>query len=86
LSAVGPHWRTAHCRTGERRTAEEQGFDLFVTTDKNLRYQQDLGSRRIAILVLWTTSWPDLRPHAGGVALAGLAMRPGEYHELPRPA
>ena len=65
--------------------AEQQGFELFVTTDKNLRYQQDLTSRRIAILVLWTTSWPELRPHATEVAAAGVALRPGEYRELPRP-
>lgn len=65
--------------------AEEQGFELFVTTDKNLRYQQDLAARRIAILVLWTTSWPDLRPHAAAVAAAGLAMSEGEYRELRRP-
>lgn len=65
--------------------AEEQGFELFVTTDKNLRYQQDLTTRRIAIMVLWTTSWPDLRPHAVAVAAAGLAMHPGEYRDLPRP-
>lgn len=56
-----------------------------MTTDKNLRYQQDLSTRGIAILVLWTTSWPDLRPHAAGVAVTGLAMRPGEYRELSKP-
>lgn len=31
------------------------GFDLFVTTDKNLRYQQTLAGRQVATLVLWTT-------------------------------
>ncbi len=65
--------------------AEAEGFALFVTTDKNLRYQQDLASRRIAVLVLWTTSWPDLRPHAEVVAAAGLAMGQGDYRELRRP-
>jgi hypothetical protein len=41
--------------------AETQGFDVLVTTDKNLRYQQNLASRSIAILVLGTTSWPRIR-------------------------
>ena len=41
--------------------AEEGGFQAFITTDQNLRYQQDLGSRYIAIVVLTTTSWPRIR-------------------------
>ena len=32
--------------------AEQAGFDLLLTTDKNLRYQQNLGGRKIAIVVL----------------------------------
>ena len=36
--------------------AEAAGFDVLVTTDMNLRYQQDLTSRRIAIVVLTSTS------------------------------
>ena len=38
--------------------AEAAGFDVLVTTDMNLRYQQDLASRRIAIVLLTSTSWP----------------------------
>jgi len=41
--------------------AENEGFDVFVTTDTNLKYQQNLSSRRIAIIVLSTTSWPRIR-------------------------
>ncbi len=41
--------------------AESHGYDLFVTTDKNLRYQQNLSARMIGILVLSTTSWPRIR-------------------------
>lgn len=48
--------------------AEAAGFDLLVTTDKNLRYQQDLGSRRIAIVVLNNAQWPVLRHHTQLVA------------------
>ena len=38
--------------------AEAAGFHVFVTTDRNLKYQQNLGTRTIAIVVLLTTSWP----------------------------
>ena len=41
--------------------AEERGFEVFVTTDANLQYQQNLAARRIAVVVLSTTSWPRIR-------------------------
>lgn len=41
--------------------AENGGFDVLVTTDARLEYQQNLKSRRIAIVVLGTTSWPRIR-------------------------
>ena len=41
--------------------AEADGIDLLITTDSNLRYQQDLSTRRIGIVVLKTTSWPRIK-------------------------
>jgi hypothetical protein len=38
--------------------AEQASYEAFITTDRNLRYQQDLSGRNIRILVLGTTSWP----------------------------
>ena len=38
--------------------AETDGFDVFVTADKNMRYQQNLSGRRIALVVLGTPQWP----------------------------
>lgn len=43
------------------RAAEAAGFDVLVTTDMNLRYQQNLPECRIAIVALSTTSWPRIR-------------------------
>jgi hypothetical protein len=43
--------------------AEEAGFDLLLTTDKNMRHQQNLSGRKIAIRVLGMQQWPVLRPH-----------------------
>ncbi len=42
-------------------TAEKNGFAVFITTDSNLKYQQNLKSRRVAIVVLSTTSWPRIK-------------------------
>lgn len=47
--------------------AEAEGFDVLVTTDQNIRYQQNLAGRRIGVLVLMTTSWP----RASGVTSPG---------------
>ena len=41
--------------------AEEAGFDVLLTTDKNLRYQQNLKGRQLAIIQLPTNRWPLLR-------------------------
>jgi hypothetical protein len=62
--------------------AEADGFDLVVTTDKNWRYQQNIPGRQVAIIVLWTTSWPKLRGDLNTVRLAIEAIKPGQYVEL----
>jgi hypothetical protein len=66
---------------GELLTAAEGIFDAFVTTDQNLRHQQNLAGLQLAILVLPTTSWPRLRPHAAEIAAVAVALRPGELKE-----
>jgi hypothetical protein len=62
--------------------AEAQGFDVLITTDRNLRYQQDLSSRRIAILVLTTTSWPRIQLALPEVAESVDRLVPGAYTEV----
>ena len=67
---------------GDLLDAAEADFDALVTTDQNLRYQQDLAGRRLAILVLPTTSWPKIRAHEEQVVAAINALRPAEIVEL----
>ena len=43
------------------KSAEDKGYQIFVTTDRNLRYQQNLSDRQMAIIVLLSTSWPKIR-------------------------
>ncbi len=45
------------------KQAERAGFDLIISTDRNIRYQQNLKLRRIAILVLSNQQWPNVRQH-----------------------
>jgi hypothetical protein len=67
------------------RRAEEEGFAAIVTTDQNLRYQQNLPTRRLAVLVLLTTDWRLIRQHADHVTAATDKLVPGAYVELPFP-
>ena len=73
-------------KNGELLTAaEEAGFDLLLTTDKNMRYQQNLQSRKIAVVVLGQQQWPALRPHIQLVVDAINAATPGCYVEVSLP-
>jgi hypothetical protein len=65
--------------------AEAAGFDVLLTTDKNMRYQQNLAGRRIAVVVLGLQQWPDLRPHVQRVVEAINAAVPGSYSEIDFP-
>lgn len=60
----------------------DKEFDVLVTTDKQLQYQQNLAGRRIAILVLPYGSWIKLRAHTEKIASAVATMQPGSYVEL----
>ena len=59
--------------------AERAGFDLLFTADKNMRHQQNLSGRRIAILVLSTPRWHVVRLHIEKIAGAINAASPGSY-------
>ena len=50
--------------------SEESGFSVLVTTDQNLQYQQNLTDRKIAIVVLSTTSWPRIERAVERIAKA----------------
>jgi hypothetical protein len=65
--------------------AEGAGFDMLITTDKNMRYQQNLAGRRIAVLVLGQQDWALLRPHIQLVVDAVNAATPGSYAEIEIP-
>jgi hypothetical protein len=62
--------------------AGQSGFDVFVTSDQNLKYQQNLQRNKIALLVLSTNFWPALRENHAGIATALETIRQGEYREL----
>jgi predicted nuclease of predicted toxin-antitoxin system len=62
--------------------AEREGFKVFIVADKNLRYQQNLSSRRIAILELWANHRPTLEKHFTEIRTAVEKLSAGEYFIL----
>jgi hypothetical protein len=65
--------------------AKQAGFDILLTTDKNMRYQQNLAGRKIGIVVFGQQQWPRLRPHIQRVIEAVNAATPGSYREVEIP-
>ena len=72
-------------RNGELLTQSENQFDLLITTDQNLPYQQSLSGRQLAIFILPTTDWRKLEPHADQIAQEALSTPPGTYREYELP-
>ena len=65
--------------------AEAAGFEVFLTADKNLRYQQNLSGRKIALIVLGNSPWPLVRLHIAAVLSAIESAVPGGYLEVEIP-
>jgi len=65
--------------------AEHGGYEVFVTTDTNRKYQQNLTSRRVGIVVLLSTSWPRMQRVITTVVAAVDTAVPGGYSEVEIP-
>jgi len=67
------------------KAAEEAGFEVLVTTDKNLNYQQNPHGRKIALVVLGKGRWTLLKPHVPAIVAAVDAATPGSFIEVEIP-
>lgn len=67
---------------GDLLKAAEIQFDVLVTTDQNLRYQQHLAGQCLAIVVLPFASWPKLERHLAQIVSAINSLKPGDYVEV----
>ena len=63
--------------------AEREGYDVLITTDQNMRYQQNLADRRLAVVVLLSTAWPKVQVRVEDIRLALDRIGPGELTEVP---
>ena len=67
------------------RRAEQAGFDVLLSTDKNIRYQQNLTGRRLALVVAGNSRWPSVQRHLDEIAAAVSSCKPGSYTEVDIP-
>lgn len=74
----------ASIKNGELLTRAESSFDVFVTADRNLSFQQNLARRKIAVVVLRARSnrFQSLLPLVPGILLALTTIKPGELTEV----
>lgn len=70
-------------KNGELLTAAETaGFDVFVTTDRNIRYQQNLAGRGLSLVILSKARWRLIRLRLGAIQAAVTAATPGSVVEI----
>ena len=69
---------------GELLALAEENFDALITIDKNIRYQQNLTGRNIAIIIIRATSndLDDIQPQIPRALAALKTIRPGQVVEV----
>ena len=65
--------------------AEEAGYEVLITTDQDIRHQQNMSNRRVAVLVLMNTAWPRISRRVETIRNALEGIQPGEVREVPIP-
>ena len=65
--------------------AEQEGYEILITTDQSMKHQQNLGGRRLAIMVLLSNRWPDVQLQIEGIRAAINGIQPGELREVSIP-
>ena len=63
--------------------AEQEGYEVLVTTDQNMRHQQNLRNRRLTLVVLPSTAWPRIQLRTEEIRAAIDGIQPGESRDVP---
>jgi hypothetical protein len=72
----------SNLENGALLAVAEDTFDLLITTDQQLRYQQNLAVRKLSVLVLMTTSWPRIQKHLPRIIDVLSRIKSGDYREI----
>ena len=63
-------------------SAEQDGYEILITTDQSMRHQQNLAGRRLAIIVLLSGAWPYTESRIENIRAAVTGAQPGELMEV----
>ena len=69
-------------KNGDLLRKAEGRFEVFISTDQNLKYQQQVLGRKLAILVLPTNDWPTIRSKGAEISAKVGMLKPGDFVEL----
>ena len=64
-------------------SAEEEGYEILITADQSMSYQQSIAHRRIAVVVLLSNRWPDVQTRIDEIRAALEEVQQGEVREVP---
>ena len=59
--------------------AEKAGYQIMLTCDQNIQYQQNMARRKISMVVLGSNIWPSIRPKIAEIAAALKRVSPGSF-------
>ncbi|HEX8844520.1 MAG TPA: DUF5615 family PIN-like protein [Pyrinomonadaceae bacterium] len=76
----------AGVKNGELLTLAEPQFDVFITTDQNLRYQQNLSQRKLGFVLLPSNQVPVVKAVIPALEAALATIRAGDFVEIPLPS
>ena len=65
--------------------AEGEGYEVMITADQSMRYQQNIARRQIGIVVLLSNRWPMVRLRITEIRAAIDGISPGQLREVPIP-
>lgn len=69
-------------KNGNLLKEAESQFDVFVSTDQNLKYQQKVAGRKLAILILPMNDWPTIRSKTDEIAAEVASLESGDFREM----
>ena len=67
-------------KNGELLRRAESAFDIFITADKSLRYQQNLAGRRIAIVQISALRLREVGPISVALQRTLKIIKAGDFH------
>jgi hypothetical protein len=59
--------------------AEKAGYQIILTCDQNIQYQQNMARRKISMVVLGSNIWPSIQPRIAEIMAALKRVSPGSF-------